>query len=375
MVADRPVTIVEDGAGRFMKKVLVFGYLGFGNLGDETNLRQLMELLRGMDWRTKITLISAAPERSSKTYNVAAIGKYNFFGIVRALIEADLLIGNGGSLFQDITSKRSLFYYSTLIILAKLFMVKIFLYGQGIGPMKTRIGKFLAGRILSMADLITVRDRLSIIALAELNVRKPEIHFTAEPLLALDGLAPPLVEKYWKQLKTEKRIKLGLIIQEYSFIKKGFWDQLFDCLSLGSNIEIYLIPVQPRDRDFLQEFSANYGLTILATDEGWEQLQQVAGGLDLLVSTRLHGLVAGILQGIPCYGLAADPKVEGFCLQLGIPFHLLTFETEWIGLCNKITNYLAQPSEIRLAYQSKFAFWKARALENQIILKQYLEKI
>lgn len=358
-----------------MKKILIFGYLGLGNLGDETNLRQLIELLRGMDWRTKITLISAAPDHSSGTYNVAAVGKFNFFGIIRALNDADLLIGNGGGLFQDITSKRSLLYYSALIILAKLFRVKIFLYGQGIGPLRTRIGKFLAGRVLSMVDLITVRDRLSIVALAELNVRKPEIHFTAEPLLALNSLAPPLVKKYWKQLKTEKKIKLGLIIREYSFIKKGFWDQLLDCLSWGSNTEIYLIPIQPRDCDFLQEFSANYGLTVLAIDEGWEQLQQAVGGLDLLVSARLHGLVAGVLQGVPCYGLAADPKVEGFCLQLGIPFHLLTFETEWMDIYNKITNYLTKTSEVQLAYQSKFAFWKARALENQIILKQYLEKI
>lgn len=358
-----------------MKNIVVFGYFGFGNLGDETNLRQLIQLLRSIDWRVKITVITAAPDRSSEEYNVAAVGKFNFIGIIRALNGADLLIGNGGSHFQDITSKRSLFYYSALIMLAKLFKVRVFLYGQGIGPLRTRFGKFLAGRVLSMADLITVRDRLSIVAMAELNVRKPEIHFTAEPLLALNRLEAPLVKNYWEQQENGKKTKLGLIIQEYSFIKKGFWDQLIDCLCWVKNIEIYLIPIQPRDRDFLQVFSANYGLTVLPIDTGWEQLQQVVGGLDLLVSARLHGLVAGVLQGAPCYGLAADPKVEGFCLQLGIPFNLLTLETEWMGICNKIMNFLAQPSGEPLAYQPRLAFWKARALENQIILRQYLEGI
>lgn len=358
-----------------MKNIVIFGYFGHGNLGDETNLRQLIEVLRDLDRQVKITVISAVPERTSQEHRVACIGKFDLFGIIRALREADLLIGNGGSHFQDITGKRSLFYYSALVIIAKLLKVKIFLYGQGIGPLRTRIGKLLAGRVLSMADLITVRDRLSIVALAELNVCKPEIHFTAEPLLSLKGLEAQSVENYWgKRGESDRQKKLGLVIRNYSFIKKGFWDPLLDYLSRGSNVEIYLIPVQPKDRDFLQEFSVNYGLTVLPPDSGWKQLQQIAGGLDLLVSMRLHGLVAGVLQGTPCYGLAADPKVEGFCLQLGVPFTVLTVETEWMGICNKITNYLINPSEEALAYLSKLPFWKARALENQIILKQFLEK-
>lgn len=370
-----PVTIFADGTDRFMKNIVIFGYLGHGNLGDETNLRQLIEVLRDWDREVKITVISAEPERTSREYRVVGVGKFNLYGILRALSEADLLIGNGGSLFQDITGRRSLFYYSALVIIAKLLKVKIFLYGQGIGPIKTGAGKFLAGRVLSMADLITVRDRLSIVAMAELNVRKPEIHFTAEPLLASKGLGEQPVKDFWANRGNGEQRKIGLVVRDLPFIKKGFWDQLLDCLSRESNLGIYLVPVQPRDRDYLWELSVNSGLGILPSDSGWEQLQQVVGGLDLLVSVRLHGLVAGVLQGTPCYGLAMDPKVEGFCLQLGIPFSLLGSETEWKSICNKISNYLIDSSGEALAYRAKLPFWKARALENQIILKQFLKKI
>ncbi len=374
MVTNRPITNNESGTDCFMKNIVVFGYIGYGNLGDETNLKHLIELLQGMD-RFKITLISAAPDHYAKEYKINAVGKFDIFGIFQVLSKADLLIGNGGSLFQDKTSKRSLFYYSALVIIAKLFNTRVFLYGQGIGPIKNRFGKLLTGWVLSMVDLITVRDRLSIVTLAELNVRKPEIHFTAEPLLGLNKLSGRLVKDYWGQLETGNQIKLGFIIQEVSFIKRAFWDQLLDCLRWGTNFETYLIPVQPKDRDFLQEFALNYGLTILDTEDSWEQLQQIVGGLDLLVSTRLHGLVAGVLQGTPCYGLAADPKVEGFCLQMRVPFTILNFETEWMGVCNNISNYLIKSPEECMAYRSKLVFWKARALENQAILKQYLEKL
>ena len=357
-----------------MKNTLFFGYCGYGNLGDETNLWQLIKLLREIDEENQITVISATPNRTSKTYTVAAVGKLNLIGIIRALVKADLLMGNSGSLFQDVTSKRSLFYYSALIILAKLFRTKVFLYGQGLGPLRSGIGRFIAGRVLSMVDLITVRDRFSIMTLAELNVRRPEVHLTAEPLLALNSPKASLGGIPRGSPQKAHRLKLGLAIQELKFIKKTFWDQLLECLSWGPNAEIYLIPVQPvKDLKFFKKFSPDFKLTVLPTDDGWEQLQQVVLSLDLLVSTRLHGLVAGVLQGVPCYGLAADPKVEGFCLQLGIPFNLLTFETEWLGICNRIIRFLESPLQECTAYQNKLPFWKARALENQIILKQYLK--
>lgn len=358
-----------------MKNILIFGYIGYGNLGDETNLKHLVELIRGVDVGIEMTVVSAAPELTAAENKIRAIGKPNFFGIIKALRKADLLLGNGGSLFQDVTSMRSLIYYSALIVLAKLFRVKVFLYGQGIGPLRSGIGKKLTGWVLSMANLITVRDRLSIIALAELNVRKPEIHFTAEPLLALDKPADGSAGGYWKGMSSGKQIKLGLIIRQYKFISKDFWERLLDCLKWEAHIETYLIPVQPKENGFLRELAARFGLSFLEIKDGWQQLQQATSGLDFLVSARLHGLVAGVSQGIPCYGLAADPKVEGFCLQLGIPFGLLTLETEWLGIYNQITKYIMQSSVELPDYQSKLPFWKSRALENQLILRQYLEKL
>src|SRR5688500_9898160 len=124
-----------------MKNILIFGYCGYGNLGDETNLWQLIKLLLEIDARNEIKLIWSAHNRTAKTYHVASVGKFNPFGIIWALIKADHLLGNSGSLFQDVTSKRSLFYYATLVILAKLFGTRVFLFGQGIGPLRSGIGR------------------------------------------------------------------------------------------------------------------------------------------------------------------------------------------------------------------------------------------
>ena len=53
--------------------------------------------------------------------------------------KADLLISGGGSLLQNVTSGRSLYYYMGVLFLAKLVHTPIMLYAQGIGPI---YGKF-----------------------------------------------------------------------------------------------------------------------------------------------------------------------------------------------------------------------------------------
>jgi polysaccharide pyruvyl transferase CsaB len=356
-----------------MVKVVIFGYIGCGNIGDETNLSHLVTLLREIDPRIEITVISACPDETARALDVIAVGKCDFQGIYHSLKTANLLISAGGALFQDRTSFRSLIYYSALVMWAKYQKIKVFLYGQGVGPLRSGLGRWLAGLALSQVDLITVRDRVSIIALADLNVRKPEIHFTAEPLLVKNQVAEQLVAGYWERIKTRKRYKVGLIIQETTLVRKNFWAELISCLNWDRNVELFLLTLDKRDWELNQRMAAYREVTLLDKISSWEGLQLAIGGLDLVLSTRLHGLVAAVIQGVPCYGLAVDPKIDGFCLQWGIPFLVLTNDMEKVAIGNKIICFLHQPLEKRLPWISQSDFWKIRALENQVILKQFIQ--
>jgi polysaccharide pyruvyl transferase CsaB len=355
-----------------MNGFVIFGYYGRGNLGDETNLRELIALIRSVNPQADLTVISATPEQTARRYKVIAAGKFHFVDICFAIVHSDLLIGGGGSLFQDRTSLRSLAYYSFLVLLAKLCRKRILMYGQGIGPLRSFIGRTLSGWILSMADLITVRDRLSIIALAELNVRKPEVFITAEPLMVFNELPQAAINDFWLNYPAEKRFRVGLVIQNHGFMQKKFWDQLLECIGWDQNIEIYLIPIDEQDLKFLQELSASSNIILLALGKEWEDLQKVIGGLDLVASTRLHGLVAAAVQNVPCLGIAVDPKIEGFCLQTGVPFLRPTSKMEWLTVGNRILSFLYQPLNEQKPWEPQRDFWRARALENQIILKKFI---
>ncbi|HBF37632.1 MAG TPA: polysaccharide pyruvyl transferase CsaB [Firmicutes bacterium] len=355
-----------------MNGFVIFGYYGRGNLGDETNLRELVAVIRATNPEAKITVISANPVQTTHRYHVNAVAKVYFVDIAFAIWHADALIGGGGSLFQDKTSLRSLLYYSFLVLLAKLLHKRIMMYGQGIGPIRSRVGRIISCFVLSKVHLITVRDRLSIIALAELGVRQPEIFITAEPLLILKELQQPFINHYWREHQDAKRLRIGLIVQKNGFMQKKFWSQLLECISWDQNIEPYLIPTDLKDLALLADLSASLNITMLPLEEEWEELQKAIGGLDLVVSTRLHGLVAAVVQNISCLGVSVDPKIEGFCLQLGVPFLRPTSKMEWLSAGNRILSFLYQPLTEQKPWGAQVDFWRVRALENQFILKKFI---
>ena len=100
-----------------MKKILISGYYGFDNFGDEAILGVLVNHLRGND----ITVLSSNPEKTGRTHNVNSLNSFNSQLIIERLPKFDMLISGGGSLLQNVTSNKSLFYYCGLInIMASL---------------------------------------------------------------------------------------------------------------------------------------------------------------------------------------------------------------------------------------------------------------
>ena len=93
-----------------MNNVVVSGYYGSKNAGDEAMLAAMIEVLSDLEPKLNITVISANPEDTKKRHGVHAISWIDLGAIVSALRKADLMISGGGSLLQNVTSGRSLYY-------------------------------------------------------------------------------------------------------------------------------------------------------------------------------------------------------------------------------------------------------------------------
>jgi polysaccharide pyruvyl transferase WcaK-like protein len=164
-----------------------------------------------------------------------------------------------------------------------------------------------------------------------------------------------------------------MVINTDAVIDKSFWINLIKCLQSVKKLGVYLIAIDSAD-DMWSETAAGLGIVFIVENRDWERLQCIIGGLDLVISAKLHGLAAAVDQAVPCYGLAADPKIEGFCLQLDIPYERVTIGHDLLDLSQKIQGFLAEPLEERRRWLPKSDYWKALARENGYILIDYLKR-
>ena len=168
-----------------MKRIVVSGYYGAKNAGDEAMLAAMLEVLADLDPELHITVISADPADTERRHGVHAVGSLDVSGILGALRRTDLLISGGGSLLQNVTSRRSLYYYMGIILLALLLGKRVMLYAQGIGPVTGRFAcrcmRWLGNRV----SLITVRDEGSMAELRRLGITRPPMECTADPVLGI----------------------------------------------------------------------------------------------------------------------------------------------------------------------------------------------
>ena len=110
----------------------------FSNIGDEAVLQCIISQLKSVIPGVKITVLSNSPEETAAFYSVATVNRWKFFKVLRAMWRSDMLILGGGSLLQDVTGTKSLFFYLSQIILARLCACPVFLYAQGIGPINQK---------------------------------------------------------------------------------------------------------------------------------------------------------------------------------------------------------------------------------------------
>jgi len=130
-------------------KVVISGYYGFGNVGDEAVLEALVSGLKKWFPACEITVLSALPQNPSTQNNTRTIYRYDLIEIFRAIQRSDLLISGGGTLLQDVTSRRSLWYYLGIILLAKCLNKKVVILAQGFGPIRRKINQWLVRMVLN----------------------------------------------------------------------------------------------------------------------------------------------------------------------------------------------------------------------------------
>lgn len=306
------------------KRILLSGYFGYRNTGDDAILSAARDNLMALDPDVDITVLSYRPEETESNVQVRSIYRFGFRTLNRAIHECDILVSGGGSLLQDRTSTRSLLYYLGLIRLAALRGKKVMLYANGIGPIKKRFNRFLTRRVLRHADLITLREDDSKRELDRLGLEHPATYVTADPAFTFAGYDEDAARHLLaaEHIPMDKPL-IAVSVRNWTGLDE-FADKfapMLDRLNREHDVTIVFVPMQyPHDVNVslrLQERMETPSY-ILRKDYTPAELMGVIGLMHLVLSMRLHTLIFAAKQRVPMIGYVYDPKITAYLDQLNM---------------------------------------------------------
>lgn len=306
------------------KRIVISGYYGFSNTGDEAVLASIVSgLRRHVGGDVDIVVLSARPDETAKTHNVCAVPRMDLARVREAVSGCDLFISGGGSLLQDATSFKSLAYYLLTITIARRAGRRVMIMGQGIGPLRRMASRQLTRRALNGVPLIAVRDSGSADLLARIGVRRPRIEVTADPTFAIEPCAPGEARRLLAEAgigPDEDVVAVALRDwPETSGIGAAAADALAD-LSDRLPARLLLVPMQaPHDVNTASRIRQVLGdrVAVLPAECSPKQVIGVVSASRMVVAMRLHALIFAASAGVPAVGIAYDPKVESFIAAAG----------------------------------------------------------
>lgn len=300
-----------------MSNIVISGYYGFQNAGDEAMLAAILEALLEVIPKAHITVISGSPEETRLKHGVHAVSRLSLLGIIRAIRNADLVISGGGSLLQDVTSDRSLYYYLGILKIAQWFHKKVMIYAQGIGPLQRESAKRAVSKVLNHVDLITVRDAISKAELEAIGVKTP-ITITADAVLSMHPVDITIGKRILKPYAMKGTVPtIGVSVRawkEYSAHHAPLAAAL-DLLVEELGASILFIPMQHEsDTKEAQKIARLMRRDAIVLSESYNttELLSLAGNVDVMIGIRLHALVFASLMEKPVVGISYDPKIDSF---------------------------------------------------------------
>lgn len=330
--------------------VVICGAYGRGNAGDDAILEAVLSELRSIDPDLPVWVLSRRPKTTRRTYRVNAVYTFNALRFRTYLKRAKLYINGGGSLMQDVTSRRSLWFYLYTIAAAKRLGCRVMMYGCGIGPVNRPSNRRRVGKILSRdVDIITLRDAHSRTELADMGVSGPEVVLAADPTVILPAAPRENADAILRQAgldPAERYVAFSIRTWSGFSAKAPVFAAAADYVYEKYGMIPLFLPVEERMDTAAAQMTAQHircaPYRILEACDHSSDLIGLFARMELVVSMRLHALLFAANQGVPLVGVAYDPKVSSFLDMVGQDLHTDLKDVTEARLCGLIDAAVAR---------------------------------
>mgnify|MGYP002562729913 CR=1 FL=1 len=303
---------------------LVCGAYGRGNAGDDAILEAIVAELRQLDPDLPVWVLSRSPQDTRLKYRVNSIYTFGVPKFLWRMARTRLYINGGGSLMQDVTSHRSLWFYLFTISAAKRLGNQVLMYGCGIGPIHHPANRERASRVLQKSvDAITLRDTHSLSELEDMGVTRPEIVLSADPTVILPAASSEVIDGMLESqgLAPHGRY-IGFTLRPWpGFEEKAeLFGQAADYAWEKYGLTPVFLPIEKRlDVEASRKAAAHMKAPhhIIEDTGASDHTIGLFARMQVVVSMRLHALVFSAGQGVPLVGVVYDQKISSFLSYIG----------------------------------------------------------
>jgi len=278
-----------------------------------------VRLLQNLDHETR----EASKGRMFNGFNYGDDTRH-LHDIRKALLYADGLILGGGRLLVDYclsVGRGPLWYYQTLITLARFCGVPVSIYGMSIVPLATQQGADLLRYIVGCCERVAVRDEGSVDVLRMYDCPLEHVTVLPDPAYALP----------WRQREGGTK-RAGLSVrrmdEQYGGIPRARYIELMsatiDTLH-NEGYEVVGIPHQYYDMDRPDDSDLRVIADLPVDEVAWygqrtyvlEAYEKLYRSLDLCVGIRRHSTIFAALCGVPVRGVAENVNAERALDEVG----------------------------------------------------------
>ncbi|MEN3013043.1 MAG: polysaccharide pyruvyl transferase family protein [Endomicrobiia bacterium] len=288
-----------------MKKILIVGYFGFENFGDEWLLKNLTELIKKTSLNKKKIYVLYNLKRHIKINDVHYIPRWNPFLVLETLIKINTIIYCGG-LFQDYTSLWSFFYYLFIFLCSKLFLKKILLLNTEFSF--KRIPSVFIYLLCAISDIVVFRNKIELNKIKKYFKSSNKILFSPD-ICYFESENIDVIDVFKKEYS-----KICLILKsepkELEFLKKF-------CKELSRENRLVFFPLHlKQDYKFSLEIAKGIKNCEIRIWDKVENYKNILEDIDLIITSRLHGIIISDSLKIPFICISTQNKIKNLMLSI-----------------------------------------------------------
>ena len=398
------------------RKIALFGFFGWGNLGNTGTLQAFLHHLRRRLPDAEVWCICANPEEVAKQFQIPVFPidlppralwyrpnnrllRLIHLGLLRIPLEAwlwlkaylflqgfDLLLIPGTGVLDDygvgpFQTPYDLFKWC---LVARMSGTELFFVSVGAGPIYHQISRWLMKSAFALADYRSYRDRVSQEYMASIGFQHGDNGVYPDLMFSL-----PLAAELQTKISRKQPQVVGLGVMAYygwnqpaaegAAIYQAYLSKLgqFAIWLVEHHYVIRLLIGQSHDQQAIDDIKAYIeehhgvpapGQLISEPMRTIEELFQQLDATDLVVATRFHNVLCALMRNKPVVSLGYAQKNDALMAEMGLGHYCQQIETFTVEqLIQQFTAVAANAGQLGAQIQHKNVEYR-EALDRQYAL-------